>query len=317
MGNVRARFAWTYEDVARDDDESRDGSAATLRPKGLDDLPDELLAAIAQLLDCVDNYSTMRRVSRRWRAVVSDRALLRPPSCLDAHMIEAMSERDKKTYLYAHSSMCPRHRLACADAIRAGAGSDTLYGLKALGHKFNGDAVMAAVLADDVPSLAVLMSSKGCDIEREHYNAAAQYGRINVLTRFLAAEGAVWRNSDVPRVAARHGHLDCLKLAHRSGIKWDTKVAKAAARGGHVDCLAYAHQYGCPWDASALHAKAQSHGHKACCDYIARHTTKRLANEPCDSVVAAVATLLISVFIIGLFVLVVMLISHAANKASE
>ncbi|AGO84870.1 F-box domain containing protein [Pandoravirus salinus] len=316
MGNVYTRFARRYEDVARDDVGSRDDSGAGLQPKSLDDLPDELLAAIAQLLDCVDIYSTMRRVSRRWRAVVSDRALLGPPSCLGAYTTEGMSEKHKRTYLYTHSSMCPRHRLACADAIRAGAGSDTLYGLKALGHKFNGDAVMAAVLADDVPSLAVLMSSKGCDIEREHYNAAAQYGRVNVLGRFLAAEGAAWRNSEVPKVAARHGHLDCLKLAHRSGIKWDAKVAKAAARGGHVECLAYAHEYGCPWNAGALYAKAQSHGHKACCDYVRRHTTKGLPNEPRDTILVGIATLLLFGFIIGLFAFIVVAITHAFGKAA-
>ncbi|AJF97379.1 ankyrin repeat protein [Pandoravirus inopinatum] len=317
MGTIRTRLARSYEGVARDCDESHDGSR-TSGLKGLDDLPDELLAAIAQSLDCVDNYSTMRRVSRRWRTIVSDRTLLGPPLCMKTHhATEAISEKKKKTQLYAHSPMCPRHRLACADAIRAGAGSDTLRGLKSMGHKFNGDAVMAAILADDVPSLAVLTTSKGCEIEREHYNAAAQYGRINVLARFLAAKGATWRNSEVPKVAARHGHLDCLKLAHRSGIKWDAKVAMAAARGGHLNCLAYAHEYGCPWDASALYAKARSHGHKACCDYIARHTTKRLPNEPRDTILAMFAVLVMVSIFVGVVVLVIAVVVRHGSKTSE
>jgi hypothetical protein len=277
MGGTQTRLVGSHQGEADDHGSSDHGKVP--RPQSLDDLPDELLAAIAQWLDCTDNYSTMRRVSRRWRAIVSDRTLIGPPSCFRPYLDKALDDKRRKKYLYAHAPTCPRYRLACADAIRAGAGPSMLYRLKGLGHAFNKDAIMAAILADDTASLDVLWSSKKCSIESEHYNAAARYGRVNVLAHFLAKEGSNWRNAGVAAVAARYGHIDCLKLAHRSGIPWDKKVAVAAARGGHVDCLAYARDYGCPWDSPALYKEAKSYKRKACCDYIARHATERFVDE--------------------------------------
>ncbi|AGO82840.1 Ankyrin repeat domain containing protein [Pandoravirus dulcis] len=274
----------------------------TQGPESLDDLPDELLVAVARRLDCMAIHSTMPRVSQRWRAIVSNRALLGPPSCYQTPPGRASIDRKEASSLYVHARTCPRHRLACADAIRAGAGPAALARLKALGHAYNEDAVMAAVLADDIPCLAVLRASK-TSIKNKHYEAAAKHGRVDALAWLFAHEGVYSWHSAILAMAAQHGHLECLKLAHQSGVKWDEEVAVAAARGGHVDCLAYVRDYGCPWEPRTAYQEAHSHGHKACCDYIARHTTERLPNEPWDVVfdtaeyVAMLAVLFYVVFL--------------------
>ncbi|AJF97380.1 ankyrin repeat protein [Pandoravirus inopinatum] len=246
------------------------------------------------------------RVSRRWRAIVSDRALLGPPLCFRPYLNKALSDtkKKKKKCLYAHAATCPRRRLACADAIRAGAGPVVLRSLKKLGHKYNNDAVMAAILANDIPCLALLHTSK-VTIKCAHFEAAARHGRTDMLAWLFANEVAYSWNSNILAMAARYGHLDCLKLAHRSGIKWDEKVALAAARGGHVDCLAYARDYGCPWTPYTLYKEAKTYGHKACCDYIARHTTERFPNEPWDTILVVLGVYAILVAVAGLIFLVV------------
>ena len=43
-------------------------------------------------------------------------------------------------------------------------------------------------------------------------------------------------------LAAKNGHLDCLKYAHENGYKWDNIVCSEAAKNGHLDCLKYAHE---------------------------------------------------------------------------
>lgn len=48
--------------------------------------------------------------------------------------------------------------------------------------------------------------------------------------------------------AARHGHADCLRLAHRLGVPWDKRTCELAALNGHLECLEFAHHNGCPWD---------------------------------------------------------------------
>lgn len=256
------------------------GSRHTRRADGgrarFDDLPDEILVDIFWRLDCLDVYSTLTRVSKRWRAIASDRKIMGPASCFAATCApSAYARGDKKcASIYAHAPTCPRYRLACADAILAGGGPKTLRGLKALGHKYNESAVMASVIANDIPCLDILHAS-ACRIATAHYEAAARLNRVDVLEWLFAKEGANYWNSKVGIVAARHGHIDCLRLAHVSGVKWDKEVAMAAARNGHVECLAYARDYGCPWDASALYAEAKSRGRKACCKYILQHSTRK------------------------------------------
>ena len=48
--------------------------------------------------------------------------------------------------------------------------------------------------------------------------------------------------------AARHGHLDVLKHAHKQGCPVDARVCAAAAYGGHVELLEYLRAEEVPWD---------------------------------------------------------------------
>nr|UMO78555.1 Ankyrin repeat domain containing protein [Pandoravirus belohorizontensis] len=139
-----------------------------------------------------------------------------------------------------------------ADAIRASAGSAAIARIaSALGHKYNGDAAMAAIRTEDIPCLAVLRTSK-TPIKNKRYEAVARYGRVDALAWLFVHEGIYSWHSHILAVVAQHGHLACLKWAHQPGATWDEEVAVAAARGGHVDCLAYARDYGCRGDLARL-----------------------------------------------------------------
>ena len=47
-------------------------------------------------------------------------------------------------------------------------------------------------------------------------------------------------------MAAKYGHLGCLKYAHKNGCRWDSLTTTFARRGGHLECLEYAIANGCP-----------------------------------------------------------------------
>ena len=49
-------------------------------------------------------------------------------------------------------------------------------------------------------------------------------------------------------MAAKHGHLDCMKYSHENGCPWDERTCEYVAKYGHLDCLKYAHENGCSWD---------------------------------------------------------------------
>jgi hypothetical protein len=49
-------------------------------------------------------------------------------------------------------------------------------------------------------------------------------------------------------IAAKKGHLECLKYAHENGCEWSAKTCFRVAHNGHLECLKYVHENGCPWD---------------------------------------------------------------------
>ena len=71
----------------------------------------------------------------------------------------------------------------------------------------------------------------------------------------------------VTKIAAKHGHLDCLKLAHLEDCPWNENTCYYAAYFGHLDCLAYAHENGCEWGESTYNA-ASGNGHLDCLKYL-------------------------------------------------
>ena len=64
-------------------------------------------------------------------------------------------------------------------------------------------------------------------------------------------------------IAAKNGHLDCLKYLHENGCHW-------AARNGHLECLKYAHENRCPWTADTCEY-ASKNNHIECIKYAHEH----------------------------------------------
>ena len=60
--------------------------------------------------------------------------------------------------------------------------------------------------------------------------------------------------------AAKGGHLDVLKYAHKNRCPWDERTCISAAGGGHLKVLKYAHENGCPWnEGTSLWAAEEGH----------------------------------------------------------
>ena len=70
---------------------------------------------------------------------------------------------------------------------------------------------------------------------------------------------------DLLLLAAKNGHLKCLKYAHEEGCPWGRWTCQNAARGGHLECLKYAHENGCP--EAAPEQVSSSQGHPFSCKY--------------------------------------------------
>jgi hypothetical protein len=49
-------------------------------------------------------------------------------------------------------------------------------------------------------------------------------------------------------MAAKNGHVECLKYLHEKECPWDEMTTAMAASGGHIECLQYARDEGCPWN---------------------------------------------------------------------
>ena len=49
-------------------------------------------------------------------------------------------------------------------------------------------------------------------------------------------------------VAAKYGHLSCLKWLRKNGCDWNAGTCSSAAGNGHLSCLKWARENGCDWD---------------------------------------------------------------------
>ncbi len=77
---------------------------------------------------------------------------------------------------------------------------------------------------------------------------AAEFDRANILE--YALKNGCGYSSLVHSVAASHGHLKCMKIAHKYGVPWTSNACRSAANGrgaSHLKCLKYLHENGCPW----------------------------------------------------------------------
>lgn len=93
---------------------------------------------------------------------------------------------------------------------------------------------------------------------------AAKHGHLDML-RLLRARGCDWDAVTCAKAAAG-GHLGCLVYLYERGCPWDARTSAYAALGGHLAVLKYAHERDCPWDAWTC-AWAARNGHLACIEF--------------------------------------------------
>ena len=79
------------------------------------------------------------------------------------------------------------------------------------------------------------------------FRLAAELGYLHILTYLFQIgykDNSVWACT----MAAKGGHLNCLKFLHENKCRWSKNTAKAASNYGHLDCLIYLHEHNCPID---------------------------------------------------------------------
>lgn len=85
----------------------------------------------------------------------------------------------------------------------------------------------------------------GCPINEMVYSEAARTGDVSILNYLKTLSCA--RDISACVLAAKMGHLECLKYLHQDGCPWgDEQICVAAAETGKLECLKFALQNGCP-----------------------------------------------------------------------
>jgi len=79
--------------------------------------------------------------------------------------------------------------------------------------------------------------------------------------------------------AAKHGNIECLELAHKSGAECNYEVACVAAKEGHFNCYKYLCDNGCPL--SANKSIIQQHICDRCCWLDDGPITREMVNPSC------------------------------------
>ena len=84
------------------------------------------------------------------------------------------------------------------------------------------------------------------------YNIAAEHGCLDILQYLFENNCPTTVPNDIYYVklkacelAAKNGHLNCLKYLHNCKFKWDYCTIVAAAKNDHFDCVKYACENGC------------------------------------------------------------------------
>ena len=85
------------------------------------------------------------------------------------------------------------------------------------------------------------------DLENDPVRSTAEHGHIECL-KIAHKNGFTMNGNDICNIAAEYGNIECLEYAHENGDKWDAKTCANAANNGHVDVLIYLHENGCAWD---------------------------------------------------------------------
>jgi hypothetical protein len=86
---------------------------------------------------------------------------------------------------------------------------------------------------------------------------AARHGHLAAL-QLAHMRGAAWHCTC--ESAARGGHLEVLQWARKAGAAWNCNTCAEAARGGHLHVLQWARANGAPWNEdTCLFAAAENH----------------------------------------------------------
>ncbi|ATZ80111.1 replication factor A/ankyrin repeat domain-containing protein [Bodo saltans virus] len=93
---------------------------------------------------------------------------------------------------------------------------------------------------------------------------AAKKGHLGCL-KYVCNNGCSW-DSDTCAYAALNNNLECLKYVHENGCHWNSVTCRYAAEKGNLECLKYAHENGCPWNEDTC-VYAARHGHLECLKY--------------------------------------------------
>jgi hypothetical protein len=93
---------------------------------------------------------------------------------------------------------------------------------------------------------------------------AAKKGHLECL-KYAHENGCPW-NSDTCSNAAQKGHIECLKYAHENGCKLRSGICSSAAENGHLECLKYVHENGCEWSSDTCRDIAEN-GQIECLKY--------------------------------------------------
>lgn len=83
---------------------------------------------------------------------------------------------------------------------------------------------------------------------------------------FFVTDDNMKDNDLLTAKAARHGHLECLKILYENDFKMSHNTCESAALGGNLDCLEYAYENGCSLTKEICYS-ATLNGHLNCLKY--------------------------------------------------
>lgn len=106
--------------------------------------------------------------------------------------------------------------------------------------------------------LEFLVDKFGYTPRKEGLQAAILKGNLDYI-KLACRSGFKW-NQERYCEAAEKGHLHVIRWARESGYPWDTWTCEAAAAGGHLELLKWLRLNECPWDETICSAAARK-GH--------------------------------------------------------
>ncbi|ATE82299.1 Ankyrin repeat domain containing protein [Pandoravirus salinus] len=235
----------------------------------IDDLPDEVLLAIFDRLDCGDLYAGAGIVSVHWRNVAGDVIARAEPVCarraraadpggvdyVGPFIASVIGQADADWRLYAHDAQCRWRAHACIRAARQDriAILDVL--CRMLAHPWVPGACIEAASHGRLGVLAYAATHRR-PYDRAACESAAAAAKQHVVLDWLWDAQPPTRDS--ADRAAESGDIALLRLLQARRCSRGKSTMAAAARGGHVDVVRWLMRHRCPWDDTAILAAARA-----------------------------------------------------------